>query len=199
MINLKKSSDKEKVDALFAEYEQKINKGINVCVLGSCQYKTIQDTAEFVIGLLKAVGPEETEKMLGMKYSRKITDYVEFEQHLLGLAKGSSWTDFDTVEEMGPEEFFEGYPDYADDIADGRLPVKALMAMYRDQAWDLWSAMPSIFEGLELDEVELPTYGPMLNMMCQVDNYRLGVELGFILYYFEGVGVKLEDFADFDT
>lgn len=195
-----KSEIEKKVDEIFDRFEKKVMEDPGGD-LGSCQYDTIQYTAEFVKELLDVLGPEKTEKSLEIKYSRKTTDLVEFENGLCQMCIGTDWTDFDNDRDYDSlEEFLTNeFPEYLDNFREYRISVQAYMDMARSQAWDLWSAMPSIFHDLEIKDIGLPTFGPMLNAMAQDENYRLGIDLGFILYYFGSAGVTIQDFADFDT
>jgi len=190
----------QRIDAIFDKYEQALQE-FDTCDLGSCQYKTIQDTAEFVLALIQEIGVEGVEKASNMKYTRKITDHVEFERELTEECEATNWVDSDNDRDYPSfKEFLEKeHPEYLDDYRDRRISIQAYMEMTRCQSWDLWTAMLSIFENLEMVAVELPTYGPMFNQMAQGENFEHGVNLAFMLHYFGDFGLTMQDFAGFDT
>jgi hypothetical protein len=190
-----------KIEEIFDRYQKKVEGEISVCDLGSCQYETIQHTAEFVKELLDLLGPERVEELLEIKYSKKITDIAEFEKDLTQFCEDMEWSDFHGE---GNYPSFRAlleteFPEYLDDYSDGRISLAAYLEITREQAWDLWSAMPSIFSDLEIGfNMDLPTYGPILNQRAQSENFRLGVDLGYMMYYFTFLA-KLEFFSGFDT
>jgi hypothetical protein len=198
---MEKREFESKVNEIFDRYQKKVEGEISVCDLGSCQYETIQHTAEFVKELLDLLGPERVEELLEIKYSKKITDHAEFENDLTQFCEYMEWPDFHGE---GNYPSFRAlleteFPEYLDDYSDGRISLQAYLRITREQAWDLWSAMPSIFSDLEIGfNMELPTYGPILNQMAQGENFRLGVDLGYMMYYFTFLA-ELEFFSGFDT
>jgi hypothetical protein len=195
-------SKKKTIDEIFDAYERKL--GIfSTCDLGSCQYKVIQDTAELVLDLFDVMGVEKTEAALGIRYSKKIQDIATFENYLTDMADANTWVDFDAAEGLDELTFEElvtrKFPEYLDDYMDRRLSLQAWLRITNDQAWDLWSAIPTVFEDLDFDAFHVPTFGPLFNQLAQADNYRLGIDLAYLLHGLASVGVTMDDFAGFDT
>lgn len=80
--------------------------------------------------------------------------------------------------------------------------VEALFKYTQEAAWDLWSAGPAIadtvLKDLEISTISAPGFGPLLNVLCQNDNYSIGIYLVALLE----AGLLTEEFAntfDFDT
>ena len=201
-----KTETSKQVEKINHEYQAKLAEGIQVCDLGSCQYKTIQDTAEWALQLMEVMGEKEFEKKLGITYERKITDIVAYEhflaqgiQEFIGEEPEILKEDgYDTVEEMIADKF----PEYVDDFRDGRLSVQAYVEITQDQAWDLWSALVSPLDDFAIAMAapqETPVYGPILNQMAQSDNFERGIALAYILYLWGREGITMKTFAGYDT
>jgi hypothetical protein len=193
---------RELVDKVFMEYQAKLDSGLSLCDLGSCQYATLQYTAEWALELMEILGIEKFEELLGITYDKKYTDLSQVEGFLKEEMDTLDWLSLEG--DTSFEALLKAqYAEYLDDYYDGRLSIPAAMEICRDQAWDLWSALPSMFEGLVIEKqlVNVPTYGPRLNQLLQSDNYEDGIRLAYLLYYF-GKGnnpLTMLDFTGFDT
>ena len=141
---------------------------------GSCQYETAAKTYNALKQLV-----QET----------SIKQVMEF----LGYSDWAIRVKADLIEELEIEDI----------DTNEKLTFDTIEAFYeevKNQAWDLWSAFIPIEQTIvgERDpiNIKLETIGPILNQLCQEDNFEVGVSC-FILNYF--YGVSEDNFIGFDT
>jgi len=186
-----KTREKNKVDLIFDAYEKEIENFTVSPILGSCQYKSIEDTYNWATDLIEVLGLKGFEIMLGIKYSRALTQ-DEVEHMLWEILSDSidneqkSWLEDDEM--LAPFETM---------LSSGKCTIEDYTHYTKNLAWDLWSAefSPLLDESIE-NPISLPTYGPILNQMAQSDNFLIGIHLAYINHLY---GVDLSEWANYDT
>lgn len=172
------------MDKHIGQFQKRISKNkIQVCDLGSCQYDMASATYHFALGALKISRPL-FEQLFQIKYTKEYT-LPEFLSFLQGIL----------------DEEWESFKDDEDWMAVNRKKpvIKSIEDYYewcKDNAWDLWSAAESPLESMEHTELELPAFGPILNVMVQGDNWHTGLYIAYTTFLF---GTDIAAFADFDT
>lgn len=189
--------DKEtEINKIFDEFENKLNQGIECSEsLGSCQYKSIEDTHFLVTSLLRVMNLKDFEKAFGITYSGIATQMKEIERDCYEILIHEFSINSDH------EVLMKNDPDYKDkfDHKNKRLKLLDYIEITRDQAWDLWSAYLGPLWSLEITtEIKdsLPTFGPILNMEVQSDNFIIGVQLAYLTHFFN---IPLSAWDGYDT
>jgi len=189
----------KELDNIWKTYEKELD-NYTTCELGSCQYKTIEDTYNWALALMTnpIFGRAKFEELIGITY--KAEDTLETFQRDLYEIISEDMAGMETHDyEHYLEEYKETWESPEIDHTAKSLTIEQYYTLARDLAYDLWSAAMAPFDTLDIPELEnftLPTYGPLLNQMAQNQNFRIGIELAYTTFIF---GTSLETFSDFDT
>ena len=145
---------------------------------GSCQYATIGDVFYSRVNL-RDLSFEEWQRLFRVKVSWKAAN------NDVKNAIAQIYQDELDYQQANPEDTDE------EDAEELEQKIAQLEVMERvsvqegfmigcHSAWDLWSAIPEMtcnaIKGLEVEVTEKsPTWGPVLNVMAQSENYELGL------------------------
>lgn len=179
-------------DAFHAEYEQ----FTTAPVLGSCQYKSIEDTANFATGIIQTFGFDKFLQIFPkIQMPDKIPSPSEFA--ILLLTELTEMVldiqDDDDWRTQQQEILNAHYPNYPEVYP----TIDAYYNCTRDIAWDLWSATILPFSCITENPLDMPTHqGPMLNMLAWGDNETIGFEIAIAMHLY---GTDLSLYADYDT
>lgn len=163
---------------------------------GSCQYDSAADFYKEIIGTKRTIGAKLAKKGITATWERL-----------------RSW---DEIKKLAIKYFDRRYFDNKEwqtyykksELTEHRkqlLAVKSIDELFeycKHQAWDLWTAAPTIaewaFTKLKLHDVPVPddVRGPIMNQMVQSENNKVGVYCALLNAYFD---VKEESFTGFDT
>jgi len=165
------------IEQIIKRYEEDLENFDISPTLGSCQYKTIEDTYNFFMKLINTQGLEGAENLLNITHSKPWTE-KEISQNLKELLEG--YEDFDL-------EDHSSYPP---------TTISEYIDFCRNESWDLWSAAIYPFDELNFDPPNSPTHGPVLNQMAQSENPEIGIWLAYWTIYFN---IGLEQWSNFDT
>ena len=183
----------KQINRIFDEYQSNLNNFDLSDALGSCQYKSIEDTHTWALKLLKLIGNQKFEKLIGLTYSG-IQTLQEIEHDCYLLLKGSTTVKIDDRDIPITET-----PDYIPlmDHENQRISLDNYIEITRNEAWDLWSAWMGPLTNMEIQKtVKIPVFGPILNQMSQSENFEIGVQLAYLTYIH---GTDLSIWADYDT
>lgn len=174
----------KQVDEAFDTYQKELNNLDVSDVLGSCQYKSIEDTYNWATSIINILGIKGFESLLGITYSAALTK-DELEKELCDILKETQNEDDDDYKEL--QEI----------LKQGTCPIEDYAELTRDLAWDLWSAYPVALKDFKMEnKIELPTYGPIFNQMAQSENFEIGIHLAYITHLY---GTDLDIWAGYDT
>ncbi len=155
---------------LLSEFDSKIENPLPTCKLGTYKVATLEYTAELIRDLSFLLGEWTVERMFGVSYSERIETIEELEMKLSKIVAEKIKTDV-------PE----------------RLAIKDYLTVTKENKWDLWTAIPDIFEDLKIGH---PMNVPNHRRGQKDENFKLGLILGFTLFYFAD-HLKLEDFIGY--
>lgn len=159
---------------------------------GSCQYNTARQVYMELLKLELCYGKGAVTTKLGIK----VDPVIPFEGEVLKNFKESHFEDLAKWEAMG--EDMACLRVQLEDVRD----ITEAFHFLRDWSWDLWSVAPYIaaivFPELCLGKMpDAPGFGPMLSVMAQSDNCRVGVICWLLKSY--GYVEDDEPFQGFDT
>lgn len=178
------------MEKLIKRFQRKLKSDLAVCDLGSCQYATAQYAYEFILAALK-LDRALFERLFKITYSKELTE-SEFIEHLRNVG----------IEKYDPADYTgEYHAEYTDeDRADTPDKIHSIADYYewtRNHSWDLWSAAERPFIDFKCDEpVTMPTWGPILNVMAQSENWDTAIAIAYTSYLY---GTDMLTFANFDT
>jgi hypothetical protein len=155
---------------------------------GSSQYGAAYETYQIMLKYFHAVGKKGIIHMFNIQ---NIPIESEFIQSLQ-----TEWV-----------EIYEQYADEKDEYAKqiGKEMSEKVINIIdnwfeytKNLSWDLWSAIrcPISVPDDFMDNVKLPTRGPVYNMLAQGENFFVGVKAALLTYLY---GVSEESFAGYDT
>jgi len=167
-----------------------------VCEWGSCQYSSAQAMFDKLEEVSKEEkGMEQTLARFGISISlRKVSpeDAVKEFKKVIKERDLKEDDEFWVDDPEGREERLR----FLETVWEGG----GMFDYCRTSAWDLWYTAPYVAKivGLEVIEApEAPGVGPIMNVMVQNENYKVGA-LCWLLYRSKVVANK-EAFANFDT
>lgn len=173
----------EQINEIYDQYIKDLEV-FEVCELGSCQYKTIEDTYKWALALMKLLGLENFEKLLDIGHEGYLSK-DEYEADLFNYL-------METTDEEEQKEF-NNLLDYDNK----RVSIKDFYKICRDLSYDLWSAARCPIINIEIRKpIDLPTRGPIFNQMAQSENFEIGICLAYDTFLFN---TELSFYADFDT
>ena len=161
--------------------------------LGSCQYKSIEDTANFATGIIQTFG---FDKFLQIFPEIRMPDEIPTKEQfaILLLSELIEAIQYNTDEDWRTEQqedIDRHYP------PDDTPTIAAYYNCTRDMAWDLWSATILPFSCITENPLNMPVHqGPMLNMMGWADNETIGFEIAIAMHLY---GTELSLYAGYDT
>jgi hypothetical protein len=188
MINTEKL-----INEIFNEYERNLNNSTVSDALGSCQYKTIEDTHIWATKLLNLIGYKQFEELIGLTYKNILT-MEEIELDCYNILKDSTTVLIDDADIPITETI-----DYIPllDTENKRVSLDNYIEITRDEAWDLWSAYIGPLTHMQIkDPVETPVHGPILNQAVQSDNFAIGIQLAYLTHIH---GYELKNWDGYDT
>lgn len=178
----------KQINAIFDKYQEALNSGIQTCNLGSCQYKTIEDTYDWALALIKIMGRPAFEKSLGITYAKELSkdEFLDILWEILNIDGGTCDDDNNDITIAK-----------ACNLSRETLTIELYYQSLQECSSDLWSAAKSPLHDLKIENpVETPPYGPILNQLAQSENFIIGIMLAYTTFLY---GTHLEAFAGFDT
>jgi hypothetical protein len=156
----------DKIDAI-------VGRGFRVCRWGSCQYGSAQDMYD-LLEHLREGGMSIPEICATFGMPSESGPQASLEESKRKLANHLIRDDLDEENEEESVWMQERC-----DALENASNVADLFRLCNNNAWDLWTATPKIFEAVwpehpRLDTPTAPGHGPKLNQLVQSDNYLIG-------------------------
>jgi len=142
-----------RIDKAFAKYAKALDEGIELApTLGSCQYKSIEDTYNWVTEVLGIMGKAGFEKVLKITYHSIITK-DELDGNLRYML----------TEELKTQQKYLDDPDDDDEYAEEAIKtLKSLLTkpkitledwaeFSKGQSWDLWGSYFNPFVNMKIN------------------------------------------------
>lgn len=161
--------------------------------LGSCQYKSIEDTANFATGIIQTFG---FDKFLQIFPEIRMPDEIPTKEQFAALLL-TELTEMvldiqdDDWKAKVQRDIDRHYP------PDDTPTIDAYYNCTRSIAGDLWSATILPFSCITENPLNMPVHqGPMLNMLAWGENETIGFEIAIAMHLY---GTELSLYAGYDT
>jgi hypothetical protein len=169
----------------------------SACSLGSCQYKSIEDVANFASAIINdpLLGWETFLKLFpGIKIPESIPTAEEFAEELRQEVL-ACYAEHDHDED--DEEVLQYAEAYYEKEG---TTLETYYELTKHLAWDLWSATILPFDPWvdpDKNPLNLPVQeGPLLNKMAWAENERIGFEIAIAMHLYN---TDLSEYAEYDT
>ena len=173
-----------------------------ICDFGSCQYNSLEQAYTAALKLHKFIKDWPTIfSLFGYELKGNITPAQEADAVKAFIAE-----QLKSIEEFLKEDPEDEYALDAKESLKDVITLDDAFSYAKGEAWDLWSAIPAIFQGAfpsvesiteQENAIKDESQGPLLNMMAWEENIMLGIQAAMLQIHFPTL--NSESFSHFDT
>lgn len=193
----------KQINRIFKEFQKDLEND-DYSILGSCQYKVIENTHDWALKLLNLIGNHQFEILIGITY-KGILSLSELEHSAYLILENSysvhspAYGGSEQGKNKNPYAITE-MPRYQHLInhETKRIPLENYASITKDEAWDLWSAYIGPLNQLGFpNPFKFTEHENTLNLALEEDdNFEIGIQLAYLTYLY---GTDLSIWADYDT